>query len=128
VSEDEPAYAFQRIGKFIGPLCHKPNQDWNKTLREAVDRDERRLARYSLGIIVKASRLARAISIEAVSSATRIVPRASSDWYIEGTLSIHVRRRRAGLAARKHTAKPIQSLLLPLAYLVGMQFMPRLVL
>ena len=40
-------------------------------------------------------------------------------------LGIHVRGRSAGLATRKHTAKPIQSLPLPLAYLVGMQFMPR---
>jgi len=40
-------------------------------------------------------------------------------------LSIHVRRRRAGLAARKHTAEPIQSLPLPLTGLIWMQFMPR---
>jgi len=30
------------------PLCHKPDQDWNETLQEAKDRDERRLARYNL--------------------------------------------------------------------------------
>ena len=30
------------------PLCRKPDRDWNETLREAEDRDERRLARYSL--------------------------------------------------------------------------------
>lgn len=40
-------------------------------------------------------------------------------------LGIHVRRRRAGLAAREYTAKPIQSLPLPQAYLVGIQFMLR---
>jgi len=40
-------------------------------------------------------------------------------------LGVHVRRRSAGLATCEHTAEPIQSLPLPLTYLVGMQLMPR---
>jgi hypothetical protein len=40
-------------------------------------------------------------------------------------LGVHVRRGRAGLATRKHIAKPIQSLPLPVTDLIGMQSMSR---